>query len=72
MPGVGFEPTTPVFERTKTVHATGCAATVVALEIVHLLKILRTIAVITAELERSFSTLNRIKSFLENKWARDG
>jgi hypothetical protein len=21
MPGVGFEPTTPVFERTKTVHA---------------------------------------------------
>jgi hypothetical protein len=28
MPGVGFEPTTPVFERAKTVHALDGAATV--------------------------------------------
>jgi hypothetical protein len=30
MPRVGFEPTIPVFERTKTVHALGRAATVVS------------------------------------------
>jgi hypothetical protein len=29
MPQVGFEPTIPVFERAKTVHALGCAATVI-------------------------------------------
>jgi hypothetical protein len=29
MPGVEFEPTTPVFERAKTVHASGHAATVI-------------------------------------------
>jgi hypothetical protein len=28
MPRVGFEPTTPVFERAKTVHATEIGATV--------------------------------------------
>jgi hypothetical protein len=28
MPQVGFEPTIPVFERAKTVHALDCAATV--------------------------------------------
>jgi hypothetical protein len=28
MPGVGFEPMTPVFERAKTVNALDCAATV--------------------------------------------
>jgi hypothetical protein len=28
MPRVGFEPTIPVFERAKTVHALNCAATV--------------------------------------------
>jgi hypothetical protein len=28
MPRVGFEPTTPVFERPKTVHASDRAATV--------------------------------------------
>jgi hypothetical protein len=27
MPGVGFETTIPVFERVKTAHALGCAAT---------------------------------------------
>jgi hypothetical protein len=29
MPQVGFEPTIPVFERAKTVHALGGAATVI-------------------------------------------
>jgi hypothetical protein len=29
MPGVGFEPTIPVFERAKTVHALDRAATVI-------------------------------------------
>jgi hypothetical protein len=29
MPQVGFEPTTPVFERAKTIHALDCAATVI-------------------------------------------
>jgi hypothetical protein len=29
MPGVGFKPTTPEFERTKTVHALDSAATVI-------------------------------------------
>jgi hypothetical protein len=29
MPRVGFEPTIPVFERTKTVHAFDRAATVI-------------------------------------------
>jgi hypothetical protein len=29
MPGLGFEPTIPVFERAKTVHALDCAATVI-------------------------------------------
>jgi hypothetical protein len=29
MPSVGFEPTIPVFERAKTVHALDCAATVI-------------------------------------------
>jgi hypothetical protein len=29
MPGVGFEPTIPVFERAKTVHALDYAATVI-------------------------------------------
>jgi hypothetical protein len=29
MPGVGFEPTTQVFEQAKTVHALDCAATVI-------------------------------------------
>jgi hypothetical protein len=28
MPRVGFEPTTPVFERAKIVHASDCAASV--------------------------------------------
>jgi hypothetical protein len=31
MPRVGFEPTITVFERTKTVHVLGCAATVIGL-----------------------------------------
>jgi hypothetical protein len=30
MPRVGFEPTTPVFERAKTVHALDRAATVIS------------------------------------------
>jgi hypothetical protein len=30
-PGVGFETTTPVFERAKTVHASGLAATVIGM-----------------------------------------
>jgi hypothetical protein len=29
MPGEGFEPTTPVFERTKTIHNLDRAATVI-------------------------------------------
>jgi hypothetical protein len=29
MPPMGFEPTTPVFERAKTVHALDCAASVI-------------------------------------------
>jgi hypothetical protein len=29
MPGVGFEPTTPVFERAKAAHALDRAATVI-------------------------------------------
>jgi hypothetical protein len=29
MTRVGFEPTTPVFEREKAVHALGCVATVI-------------------------------------------
>jgi hypothetical protein len=29
MPGVGFEPTTPVFERAKTIHALDSEATVI-------------------------------------------
>jgi uncharacterized membrane protein len=32
MPRVGFESTTPVFERTKTVHAFDRAATVIGIE----------------------------------------
>jgi hypothetical protein len=31
MPQVGFEPTIPVFERAKTVHALGRAATVIGI-----------------------------------------
>jgi hypothetical protein len=31
MPWVGFEPTIPVFEREKTVHALDCAATVIGI-----------------------------------------
>jgi hypothetical protein len=31
MPRVGFEPTIPVFERAKTVHALGRAATVIGI-----------------------------------------
>jgi hypothetical protein len=31
MPRVGFEPTTPVFERAKTVYASDRAATVIGL-----------------------------------------
>jgi hypothetical protein len=34
MPRVGFEPTIPVFERVKTVHALERAATVIGEEIV--------------------------------------
>jgi hypothetical protein len=30
MPQAGFEPTIPVFERAKTVHASDCAATVIS------------------------------------------
>jgi hypothetical protein len=29
MPGVGFEPTTPMLERTNTIYALDCAATMV-------------------------------------------
>jgi hypothetical protein len=29
MPRVGFEPTTPVFERTKAVHASDCGLAVI-------------------------------------------
>jgi hypothetical protein len=32
MPRVGFEPTIPVFERAKTVHAVDCAATVIGFQ----------------------------------------
>jgi hypothetical protein len=32
MPRVGFESTIPVFERTKTIHALDCAATVIGKE----------------------------------------
>jgi hypothetical protein len=32
MPGVGFEPTIPVFERTKTVHALDRAVTLIGNE----------------------------------------
>jgi hypothetical protein len=35
MPRVGFEPTTPVFEWAKTVHALDRAATVVGTEETH-------------------------------------
>jgi beta-lactamase regulating signal transducer with metallopeptidase domain len=31
MPQMGFEPTIPVFERTKTVHALDCTATVIGI-----------------------------------------
>jgi hypothetical protein len=33
MPRVLFEPTNPVFEQAKTVHALDCAATVIGLRI---------------------------------------
>jgi hypothetical protein len=33
MPHVAFEPTIPVFERTKRVHALDCAATVIGMKI---------------------------------------
>jgi hypothetical protein len=35
MPRVGSEPTTPVFERARTVHALDRAATVIGLQEVH-------------------------------------
>jgi hypothetical protein len=35
MPGVGFEPTTPVFKRVKTIHALDCAATVTGVYIAY-------------------------------------
>jgi hypothetical protein len=31
MPGVGFEPIIPAFEKAKTVHASECEATVIGL-----------------------------------------
>jgi hypothetical protein len=31
MPQVGFEPTIPVFERSKTIHALDCAANVIGI-----------------------------------------
>jgi hypothetical protein len=36
MPGVGFEPMTPVFERAKTIHALDRAATVIRPDIIRL------------------------------------
>jgi hypothetical protein len=35
MPRVGFEPTIPVFERAKTVHALDCAAIVIGEDILY-------------------------------------
>jgi hypothetical protein len=37
---VGYEPTTPVFERAKTVHASGRAVTVVGWEMIYHYKIM--------------------------------
>jgi hypothetical protein len=39
MLGVGFEPTIPVFERAKTVHALDRAATVIGITDLHALQI---------------------------------
>jgi hypothetical protein len=39
MPRVGFEPTTPVFERAKTVHVLDLAVTVIGFLISYLFKI---------------------------------
>jgi hypothetical protein len=47
-----FEFTNPAFDRAKTVHASERAATVIGFESVHLLKILKTIPMGTAKLER--------------------
>jgi hypothetical protein len=39
MPSVGFEPTIPVFNPVKTVHALDRTAAVIGIEIVHLTKV---------------------------------
>jgi uncharacterized membrane protein len=39
MPRVGFEPTTPAFERAKIVHALDRAATVIGVDLVTYLQI---------------------------------
>jgi hypothetical protein len=39
MPGVGFEPTIPMFERAKTVHALGRAANVIGTSCCNILKL---------------------------------
>jgi hypothetical protein len=41
MPRVGFEPTIPVFERTKTVHTLDRATTVIGKPVAQLAKIIR-------------------------------
>jgi hypothetical protein len=41
MPQVGFEPTIPVFERAKTVHALDCAATVIGMSPSNIVKVNR-------------------------------
>jgi hypothetical protein len=37
MPGVGFEPTIPVFERAKTVHALDQAVTVIGSQVLSII-----------------------------------
>jgi hypothetical protein len=41
MPQVEFEPTIPVFERAKTVHALDSVATVIGILIVHLIEMIK-------------------------------
>jgi hypothetical protein len=40
MPWIGFEPTIPVFERAKAVHALDGAATVIGRQLLYLIKLL--------------------------------
>jgi hypothetical protein len=48
MPQVGFEPTIPVFEQAKTVHALSRAVTVIGIYVYFVVRYLTTLSVCTS------------------------